>query len=204
MSWGSTRSQAERETSEGVCWRCQSQAPQSSSKLTFNRDALVTEFADSRHHPCHNTKTKLKSRGSGGRRHSPSDHNPFAKWKTLWAWEGREGRWTEGSTDDGPASEKDGTCVIMGDRRLSLSNLLYPFLPSWLWPLVLHKFYNGSMAYIHIRFRLGFGRLSLHCDSWPSDSKPQDMSFGLTLNVVLGCHAGRTRLVTLGVSCRSC
>ena len=29
------------------------------------------------------------------------------------------GWWTE-STDDGPASEKDGTCVIMGDRRLSL------------------------------------------------------------------------------------
>ena len=75
-------------------------------------------FADSRHHPCHNTKTKLKSRGSGGRRHSPSDHDPFAKWKTLRAWEGREGRWTE-STDDGPASEKYGTCVIMGDRRLS-------------------------------------------------------------------------------------
>ena len=46
-------------------------------------------------------------------------HNPFAKWKTLREWEGREGRWTE-STDDGPASENDGTCVIMGDRRLSI------------------------------------------------------------------------------------
>ena len=45
-------------------------------------------------------------------------HNPFAKWKTLRVWEGREGRWTE-STDNGPASENDGTCVIMGDRRLS-------------------------------------------------------------------------------------
>ena len=66
-------------------------------------------------------KNKLKSRGNGGKRHSPSDHmhNPFVKWKTLQVWEGREGRWTE-SMDDGPASENDGTCIIMGDRRLSM------------------------------------------------------------------------------------
>ena len=79
-----------------------------------------TEFIDRRHHLCYNTKTKLKSRGNGGKRHSSSDHNPFVKWKTLRAWEGQEGRWTE-STDNGPASETYGTCVIMGDRRLSSS-----------------------------------------------------------------------------------
>lgn len=78
-----------------------------------------------RNSPCHNTKNKLKSREDGGKRHSSSDHNPFAKWKTLRTWEGREGRWTE-STDDGPASEKDGTCVIMGDRRLSGDRVATP------------------------------------------------------------------------------
>ena len=88
------------------------------------------EFIDRpRHHLCYNTKTKLKSRGNGGKRHSSSDHNPFAKWKTLRAWEGREGRWTE-STDDGPASETDGTCVIMGDRRLSP-----PWAPPFRFPI---------------------------------------------------------------------
>ena len=94
------------------------QEPQSSSKFMFNRVYAVTEFADRRHHPCHNTKVKLKSRGGGGKRYPTSGYNPFAKWNTLRAWEGREGRWTE-SADDGPASENDGTCLIMGDRRLS-------------------------------------------------------------------------------------